>query len=43
MPSRDPREHKRLGRGMRNFDCAIWDRVREDGVLAGTFAKITHT
>ena len=42
MPSSDPREHKRLGRGVHSFDCAIWDRVREDTVLAGTLAKFTQ-
>ena len=39
--SPDPRTHKRIGRGMRNFDYAIWDRVREDAVLPGTFANFS--
>ena len=30
-----------IGRGVHNFDCAIWDRFREDAVFAGTFAKFT--
>ena len=38
MVSPDPREHKRLGQGVHSFDCAIWYRVQEDTVLAGTFA-----
>ena len=38
----DPPEHKRLGRGVHNFDCATWDRVWEDAVLAGTFAEFTQ-
>ena len=42
MSSPDPREHKRICRAVRNFDCATWDRVREDAVLAGTFAKFTQ-
>ena len=42
MSSLDPRAHKRIGRGVRNFDSVIWDRVREDAVLAGTFAKFTQ-
>ena len=27
---------------MRNFDNAIWDRVQEDGVLAGTLPKFSQ-
>ena len=27
---------------MRNFDDAVWDRVRDDAVLAGNFAKFSH-
>ena len=42
MASPDPREHKRLGRGVHNVECAIWDLVREDAVLDGIFAKSTH-
>ena len=42
MASPDPGEHKRLDRGVQNVDCTIWDRVREDSVLAGTFAKPTQ-
>ena len=38
MASPDPREQERLRRGVRNFDCATWDRAREDAVLAGFFA-----
>ena len=42
MSSTDTREHKRTGRGVHKFDCAIWDRVREDAVLAGTFTTLTQ-
>ena len=41
MSSPDPRAHKRISLGVRNFDHAVWDRVREDAVLAGTFAKFS--
>ena len=37
----DPRRHMRIGRGARNFDIVIWDRVREGAVLGGTFAKFS--
>ena len=37
-----PARCKRIGRGVRNFDNAIWDRVREDAVLADTFAKFSQ-
>ena len=36
------REYKRLGRGVHSFDCATWDRVRKDAVLAGYFANFTQ-
>ena len=42
MASPNPRKHKRLGRGVHNFDCVIWDRVREDAVLTGPFAKFAQ-
>ena len=42
ISSPDPRVHKRIGQGVRNFYKVIWDRVREDAVLAGTFAKFTE-
>ena len=42
MSSPDPSAHKRLRRGVRNFDNAFWDRVREDAVLAGNFAKFSQ-
>ena len=43
MSSPGPREHKRIDRGVHDFDCFIWDRVREDAVLASTFVKFTQT
>ena len=42
MSSADPRAHNRIGRGVRDFDDAVWDRVREDAVLAGNFAKFSQ-
>ena len=42
MSSPDPSAHKRIGRGVRNFDNAVWDRVREDTVRAGNFAKFSQ-
>ena len=39
MSSPDPSAHKCIGRGVRNYDSAVWDRVREDAVLAGNSAK----
>ena len=42
VTSPDPREHKRIGGGVRNFDYVIWGRVWADAVLAATFAKSTQ-
>ena len=39
MPLPDPSAPKRIHRGVRHFDNAVRDRVREDAVLAGAFAK----
>ena len=40
MSSPDPSAHKRIGRSVRSFNNAVWDRLREDVVLAGNFAKL---
>ena len=37
-----PRQHKALGRKVRNFDDATWKRDREAIVLAGNRAKFTQ-
>ena len=42
MSSSNPREHKRIGRGVHYFECAIWDRVGEDAVLADSLVKFTQ-
>ena len=30
----DPSTHKRIGRGVRNFDFAVWDREKQNAVLS---------
>ena len=40
--SPDPSAHTRIGRGVRDFDDAVWDRVCEDAVLAGNFARFSQ-
>ena len=42
MSSSDPSAHKRIGQGVRNLDNAVWDRVSEDAVLGGNFAKFSQ-
>lgn len=37
-----PRKHKALGRKVRRFDAAIWNRERERIVRAGNHAKFTQ-
>ena len=43
MSSPDPTTHKRIGRGVRNFDSAVWDREKQNAVLSGNYAKFTPT
>ena len=43
MPSSDPSTHKRVGRGVRNFDAAAWDRKKKNAVLSGSSAKFTQS
>ena len=38
----EPQSHKRIGRSIRGFDNAIWERERENAVLAGTLAKFSQ-
>ena len=38
MPSPGPTTHKRIGRGVRNFDSAVGDREKQNAVLSGTYA-----
>ena len=42
MPSPDPSTHKRIGRGVRNFDSAVWDREKQNAVLCDNDAKFTR-
>jgi ribA/ribD-fused uncharacterized protein len=39
MATGAPKEIKALGRKVRNFDVALWDRVKEDVVYTGCLAK----
>ena len=41
MSSPDPSTYKRIGRGVRNFDSAVWDREKQNDVLSGKYAKFT--
>ena len=41
--SPDPSTHKRIGRGVRNFDSVAWDREKQNAVLSGDHAKFTQT
>ena len=41
MSLSDPSTHKRVGRGVRNFDTAGWDREKQNFVLSGNYAKFT--
>ena len=42
MSSPDPSAYKRIGRGVRNFDSAAWDREKQNAVLSGTHANSTQ-
>ena len=42
MPSPEPSTHKRVGRGVRNFDCDVWHREKTNALLSGTYANFTQ-
>ena len=42
MSSPDPSTHKRIGRSVRNFDSAVWNREKQNAVLSGNYAKFTQ-
>ena len=42
METKDPREHKRLGRQVRGFDRVTWDRERVNVAFAGNYAKFSQ-
>ena len=41
VSSPDPSAHKRIGRGVRNFDSAAWEREKQNAVLSGKYARFT--
>ena len=43
MSSSDTSTHERVGRGVRNFDTAVWDREKQKAVLSGSYAKFAQT
>ena len=42
ISSPDPRTHKRIGHGVRNFDSADWNREEQNAVLSGNYVKFTQ-
>ena len=40
--SPDPNAHKRIGRGVRNFDSAAWDRENRNAVISSNYANFTQ-
>ena len=42
MSSPDPSTRKRIGRGVPNFDYAVWDREKRNAVLASNYAEFMH-
>ena len=42
MLSPNPSTHKRIGRGVHNFDSAAWDREKQNAVLSGNYVKFTQ-
>ena len=42
MSSPDPSTYKRIGRGVRNFDSAVWDRDKQNAVLSGNYVEFTQ-
>ncbi|MBR4204254.1 MAG: NADAR family protein [Clostridia bacterium] len=42
MAASDPQAYKALGREVRNFDAALWDREKYGVVLQGTLAKFSQ-
>ena len=42
MSSADPSKHKHIGRTVRNFDSAAWDREKQNAVLSGNYANLTQ-
>ena len=42
MSSPDPSTHKRIDRGVRNLDSAVWDREKQNAVISGNYAEFTQ-
>lgn len=42
LKERDPREQKKLGRKVKNFNKEIWDSISRDVVLRANLAKFTQ-
>lgn len=42
MKETNPKEHKKYGRMVKNYDDAIWDAMRKDVVLRGNIAKFSQ-
>ena len=42
MATSSPRDHKNVGRRVRNFDHGEWERRREDIMLTGAYAKFAR-
>ena len=42
MNSDDPKEHKKIGRNVKNFDADKWNEVVDDIVYRGNYAKFTQ-
>jgi ribA/ribD-fused uncharacterized protein len=40
MKTKNPREQKRLGRFVKNYDNTVWDKIRLDIVQQGVYCKI---
>ena len=42
MSSPDPSIHECIGRGVRNFDSAVWDREKQNAVLSSNYTRFTQ-
>ncbi|KAF2262777.1 DUF1768-domain-containing protein, partial [Lojkania enalia] len=43
LQTTDPKKHKSLGRQVRNFDAAIWDKEKLGIVIQGNYLKFTKS
>ena len=42
MEEKEPREYKKLGRQVKNFDSTIWDKKKFEAVIKGNIAKFSQ-